>query len=80
LLRVIEPNDAPLRVENDGGGNHRAKKRAAAGFIQTGDARPTEFTRGAFETRAAETAHSAAILARERKLETGSRNPTKNYS
>ncbi len=74
LLRIIEPNDAPLRIENDGGGNHRAEERAAAGFIQTGDARPTEFTRGALEARAAETAHSAAILAREQKLETRSLN------
>jgi hypothetical protein len=58
LFRVIQPHDAPLGIENNCGGNHRTEQRAAARFVQAGDARPTELTRGAFESRAAQAGHS----------------------
>ena len=57
LLGIIQPNDSPLGIENDRGGYYRTKQRAAAGFVQAGDARPTELTRGSFETGRAKSRH-----------------------
>ena len=62
---VVEADDAALGIQNDGSGDHRAEQRAAARFIEAGDARPAQFAGGAFETGATETSHrDGAILAR----------------
>src|SRR5207244_10894582 len=65
LFGLVEPHDAPLGVENNGAGDHRAEERAAAGFIEACDACPAEFARRSLETGRAETDHfSERILAR----------------
>src|SRR5690242_10206928 len=47
---VVEADNTALGVEDDGGGNDRAEKSAAAGFVNAGDARPAEFARGSLKT------------------------------
>jgi hypothetical protein len=64
FFRVIETNNAALGIENDRGGNDRAEERAAAGFIETGDAHPAKLSRLSLETGRAESVHCAEILAR----------------
>ena len=64
FLRIVEPHNAAFGIENDRGGEDRAKERAAAGLIKTGDAHPAELSRRSLETGGAETAHCAEILAR----------------
>ena len=58
LLGVVETHDAALGIEYDGGGNHRAKQRAAAGFVEARDTSPAQFACCSFETRGAKSAHS----------------------
>ena len=64
FFRVIETNNAALGIENDRGGNDWAEERAAAGFIETGDAHPAKLPRLSLETGRAESVHCAKILAR----------------
>jgi hypothetical protein len=64
FFRVVEADNAPLGIENDRGGDNGTEERAAAGFIETGDAHPAELSRRSLETGGAETAHCAEILAR----------------
>ena len=47
---VVETDNAALGVEDNGGGNDRAEKSAATGFVNAGDARPAEFARGSLKT------------------------------
>src|SRR5207237_4934643 len=65
LLGVIQAHNASLRIQDDGGSNHRAEQCAAAGLIKTRDARPPQFARRSLETGGAEPAHFAEILARQ---------------
>src|SRR5205085_1605935 len=64
VLRIVETDNTALGIENHRGGNHRAKQSAASGFIDAGDARPTQFARRSLETGRAEPAHRVGILAR----------------
>lgn len=64
FFRVIETNNAAFGIKDHGGGDDRAKERAAAGFVETGDAHPAELSRRSLETGRAESAHWAEILAR----------------
>jgi hypothetical protein len=64
FFRVIETNNAALGIENDRGGNDWAEERAAASFIETGDAHPAKLSRLSLETGRAESVHCAEILAR----------------
>jgi hypothetical protein len=57
LFGVVEADDAPLGVENDGGRDHRAEQSAASGFVNAGDARPAKFARRSLKTGRAETGH-----------------------
>ena len=57
FLRIVEADNAALGIENDRGGDDRAKERAAAGFIETGDAHPAKLSRRSLETGGAEAAH-----------------------
>ena len=65
---IIEADNAALWIQNDRGRDNGPKERAAAGFIETGDAHPTELSRRSLETGRAETAHCAKILARRSTL------------
>ena len=47
---VVETDNAALGVEDNGGGNDRAEKSTATGFVNAGDARPAEFARGSLKT------------------------------
>jgi hypothetical protein len=64
FLRIVQAHDATLGIENHRGGDDRAKERATASFIETGDAHPAMLPRRALKTGGAETAHCAEILAR----------------
>lgn len=64
FFRIVEADNAALGIENDRGGDHRTEERAAAGFIETGNAHPAELSRRSLETGRAETAHWRRILAR----------------
>ncbi len=64
FFRIVEAHNAAFGIENDRGGDHRAEERAAAGFIETGDAHPAKLSRRSLETGRAEAAHCAEILAR----------------
>ena len=68
FLRIVEADNAALRIENYRGGDHRAEERAAAGFIDTGDAHPAKLSGRSLETGRAEAAHGAEILARRPEL------------
>ena len=57
FLRVVQPDDSALGIEDDRGGDNRTKQRAAPGFIETRDARPAELARRSLETGRAESAH-----------------------
>ena len=72
LLGIVKADDAALRIENDCGGNNRAEERAAAGFINSGDARPAEFARRSLKTGRAETGHTDEILAWRRRRNSNS--------
>ena len=50
FLGIVEADNAAPGIENDGGGNDRAKESAATGFVDAGDARPAEFARGSLKT------------------------------
>jgi hypothetical protein len=65
FFRIVEADNAPLGIEDDGGGNDRAKQRSTAGFVNAGDARPAQLARRSLETGRAESAHWFAILACE---------------
>jgi hypothetical protein len=67
FLGIVETNNAALGIKNDRGGDNGPKKRAAAGFIETGDAHPAKLPRGSLETGRAETAHWTKILARRER-------------
>lgn len=69
---VVEADNAAFGVENHGGGDHRAEQRATSGFVNAGDARPTQFARRSLETGRAEPAHRVGILARCRGALSGS--------
>jgi hypothetical protein len=56
---IVEADDAPLGIENHGGGHDGAKQRAASGFINAGDAHPAQLARRSLETGGAESAHYA---------------------
>ena len=56
-LGIVQADDAPLGIQNHGGGDDRAEQRAATSFIETGDARPAELASRAFETRATKASH-----------------------
>jgi len=64
FFRVIEADNAAFGIENDRGRDDRTEQRAAAGFIETGNAHPAKLSRRSLETGRAETAHCAEILAR----------------
>ena len=64
LFRVIKADNSALGIENHCGGDHRAKQRASSGFVNTGDARPTQLARRSLETGRAEPVHRWGILAR----------------
>jgi hypothetical protein len=57
FFRIVEPDNPPLWIENHRGGNHRTEQRAAAGFINAGDARPAHLARRSLETGRAESGH-----------------------
>jgi len=56
-FRIVEADNAALRIENNRGGDHGAEERAAAGLIETGDAHPAKLSRRSLETGRAEAAH-----------------------
>ena len=68
FLRIVEADNAALGIENYRGGDHRAEERAAAGFIETGDAHPAKLSRRSLETGRAQAAHGAEILARRPEM------------
>lgn len=57
LFGIIETDNAAFGVEYDGGRDYGAEERAAAGFVNAGDARPAEFARRSLKTGRAKTAH-----------------------
>ena len=63
FFRIVEADNAPLGIENHRGGDDRAEERAAAGFIEPGNAHPAKLSRRSLETGRAEAAHCAEILA-----------------
>jgi hypothetical protein len=63
FFRIIQANDAAPGIENDRSRDYRTEQRTAAGFVQTGDAHPAEFSRLALETGTAQASHRAWILA-----------------
>ena len=66
FLGIVQTDDAPLGIQNDRRGDHRAEQRATTGFIETGDAQPPELAGCAFETRATKATHAdGPILARK---------------
>ena len=67
LFGVVQADDSALRIENDGGSDDRAEERAAAGFIDSGDARPAELARRPLKTGRAETGHTARNFITEKK-------------
>ena len=69
FFRIVEADDSAFGIEDDRGGDNRAKERAAPGLIETGDAHPAELPRRTLETGRAEAAHRAEILARCAYLE-----------
>lgn len=64
FFRVVQTDNAALGIKNDRGGDNGTKERAAAGFIETGDAHPAKLSRRSLKTGRAETVHCAEILAR----------------
>ena len=64
FFRIIKADNTAFGIENDRGGDHGAEERAAAGFIETGDAHPAKLSRRSLETGGAEAAHWPEILAR----------------
>ncbi len=64
FFRVIEADDAPLGVQDNGCSDDGAKQRATTSFIEASDARPPEFASSAFKMRATAASHEeSAILA-----------------
>src|SRR5215472_485886 len=61
---VVEADNAALGIQNNRGGNDRAEQSATPGFVNAGDARPTQLARRSLETGRAEPAHRVGILAR----------------
>ena len=57
FFRVVKTNDAALWIENHGSSNDGTEQRASAGFIQAGNAHPTEFPRLSLETGRTKAAH-----------------------
>jgi hypothetical protein len=57
LLRIVEPDDAPLRIENNCCGYDGAEERSAADFVEPGDARPAQLSRFSLVPRRAKARH-----------------------
>jgi len=66
LFGIVEAEDSALGVEDNGGGDDRTEQSAAAGFVDSGDARPAEFARSPLKTGRAETGHTARNFSTEK--------------
>src|SRR5256885_10351721 len=73
-LRIIKPDNASFRIQDDRGSHHRTEQRSAPHFINSSYARPTKLPRRALKSRRTNSCHfppwvgetvaDAAILAR----------------
>ena len=57
LLRIVEADDAALRIQNHGARDHRAEQRSAPRFVKPGDAQPAALARFALVSSTAEPSH-----------------------
>jgi hypothetical protein len=68
FFRIVETDNAPLGIENDGSSDDRAEERSTTGLVETGDAHPAKLSRLSLETGTAKSAHRAKILARRSEV------------
>jgi hypothetical protein len=62
FFRVVEADDSPPGIEDDGGSYDRAEERAATHFIESRDTLPAALPREPFVPRTAESWHRWRIL------------------
>ena len=59
LFGIVEADDAAGGIEDNGGGENGTEERAAACFVETGDARPARLSRQPLEPRVAPSGHQS---------------------
>ena len=57
FLGIVEADNPPLRIQNDGSGNHLAEKRAAPHFVQAGNPLPAALAGFALKSGGASLRH-----------------------
>src|SRR5215472_2274878 len=63
LFRIVQADDSAAGIQYNRGGHHRAKERAATGFVDTCDPLPATLARFAFIPRRTQPSHRPQILA-----------------